>query len=397
MHAFVRLVTFLICGASLGFAGVPPGQVQVAAYYFPGWQRPAGDTNRTFAEWRNIETAIPRFPGHEQPKRPVWGYADEADPAVMAKKIDVAADHGLNAFIFCWYYHAQGPFIERALNEGYLHATNRARLPFALMWANHDLAPPWRIGAVTPQVFDQMTDLILRDYFIRPEYWRVDGKCYFSIYEVKTFIQGMGGIEPARVALQTFRQKAEASGCGGIHLNLIDWQLAQDPDAMRILRELGGDSLSSYVWVHHVPLKKFPAKNYNVLREEYFSGWDKKWAKSPVSHFPNVTMGWDATPRMKPEQPYMNSGYPDMSVLTNNTPAEFRKALAAARQRALTLPAGKQVVTVYAWNEWGEGGYLEPEARTGYAYLQAIKEVFAATATAPNRRLSRIGQGMDAQ
>ena len=41
-------------------------------------------------EWEFVKAARPRFSGHVQPKVPAWGYGDEADPEVMARKIDAA-------------------------------------------------------------------------------------------------------------------------------------------------------------------------------------------------------------------------------------------------------------------------------------------------------------------
>jgi len=72
----------------------------------------------------------------------------------MAQKIKAAADHGIDVFLFDWYYNAPGTFLERPLNEGYLKAPNNSRVKFALMWANHNLGTGK--GAVPRPVFDRL-------------------------------------------------------------------------------------------------------------------------------------------------------------------------------------------------------------------------------------------------
>jgi len=91
---------------------------QVAAFYFPQYHRdPQNDTwhGNGWTEWELVRAATPRFPGHQQPKVPLWGHEDEDDPAVMARKIDAAADYGVDAFIFDWYWYNGAPFLNAAI------------------------------------------------------------------------------------------------------------------------------------------------------------------------------------------------------------------------------------------------------------------------------------------
>lgn len=374
-------------------------EVTVVSYYFgnyhPGDPRNVKTKGAAWSEWELVKNAKPRFPGHQQPHIPLWGYQDESKPEVMAQKIAAAADHGITAFIFDWYYYNDGPFLDSPIDRGFLKATNSARLKFAFMWANHDWldihpyhhgAPPKLLypGRVTPEAFGKICDHVIKDYFSRSNYWRVEGKPYFSIYELQKLLESFGSVDATRAALDEFRAKARASGLPGLHLNAVMWgrailpgeQTAADP--VKLVRDLGFDSVTSYVWIHHVGLPDQQTE-YNYVRDRYFDYWTQAATNYGVPYIPNVTMGWDSSPRADQTQFFDNSGYPFMNIIKNNTPENFQTALALAKQRLLAEPHGLRILNLNCWNEWTEGSYLEPDTIHGFQYLDAVKKVFGSS------------------
>ena len=67
-------------------------------------------------------------------RKPLWGYVNEADPAVMSMEIEQATRHGVNVFIFDWYWYDGRPFMETTLDNGFLKAGNVDKMRFYLMW-----------------------------------------------------------------------------------------------------------------------------------------------------------------------------------------------------------------------------------------------------------------------
>jgi hypothetical protein len=369
---------------------------EVGVYYFPNYHvdpRNEAVHGPGWTEWELVKRAEPKFPGHPQPRVPLWGYQDEADPRVMARKIDDAADHGVTHFLFDWYWYDDGPFLQRALDEGFMGASNHDRLKFALMWANHDwldihpakrhAQPPLLYpGPVTRAAFDRLTDHVIERYFRHPSYWKIDGCPYFSIYELMTLMRGLGGISATRAALAEFRARARAAGFPDLHLNAIVWGVKVLPneravtDPREMLAALGFDSVASYVWVHHVALPSFPTTPYEAVAREAEAHWRRADQEYGVPFHPNVTMGWDSSPRTVQSDVYTNAGYPFGPVLAGNTPQRFRAALQQAKAFLDARDGGPKILSINAWNEWTEGSYLEPDTVHGMAYLEAIQEVF---------------------
>lgn len=374
-------------------------EITVAAYYYPCEHTdPRWDKAKYpgFTEWDLIRKAKPRFPGHKQPKVPLWGCTDESDPKVMAQKIDAAAEYGVGAFIFDWYYYDDGPYLEGALERGFLQATNNSRIKFGLMWANHDwfdiqgYNPADKIkllypGKVTPATWDKITDLVIARYFKHPSYWKIDGKPYFSIYEMSLFLENFGSVEGARAALDRFRQKARAAGFPELHINAILWGQPNLPggktpaDWPKLCADLALDSLTGYTWVHHGALNysTFPISDYAEGRDVYLKFYAGAITNYPVPYFPNTTINWDNSPRAHPDAKWDKPGAHVVNpVMVGNSPAAFRQACEMIKARLLAAPTQPKIVTVNAWNEWPEGSVLEPEQEYGYGYLEAIKAVF---------------------
>jgi hypothetical protein len=334
-----------------------------------------------------LQKETPKFEGHQQPLVPLWGYEIENDPKAMAKKIDAAADNGIDAFIFDWYYTDSGKYLENALEDGFLKASNNQKMKFSLMWCNHDLGK--LKGAVKPKTFDQIADYVIEKYFKHPSYWKINGAPYFSIYQFDTFLETFSNDTAKAIsALDRFREKVKAAGFTDLHLNGCLWGL-RGTNRDQTIKQLGINSTTSYVWIHHNALPDFPATEYIRSRDAYFNavnnggganGLETAANTLAVPYYPNVSMGWDASPRCGDVTPeYWQSNktpYPFGAVIVNNSPLLFKEALLKAKEYVSTKPAGEKIIVLNSWNEWGEGSYLEPDTIHQYEYLDAIKAVF---------------------
>ena len=145
----------------------------------------------------------------------------------------------------------------------------------------------------------------------------------------------------------------------------------------QVLKEIGFDSVTSYVWIHEHALDSYPTMEYADYRkicEQDFVRLTEKFKGIP--YYPNVTCGWDSSPRTVQSEKYGDLGYPFARVLVNNTPQEFEKALISVKKMLDKSDLKTKMFTINAWNEWTEGSYLEPDLRDGYGKLEAIKRVF---------------------
>jgi len=357
-------------------------EYDVAAYVWPAYQNEPrwaelGIFKDGKGEWQNVYEARPKWEGHNQPLVPLWGYEDESDPKVVEKKIDAAVSHGVNVFVYDWYWYGGRPFLEDALDKGFLGASNNGKMKFFIMYANHHVTrlwdnkvadkntkhPVWRAW-VDAEEFGKISRRWIEMYFSRPNYYRIEGKPVLMIYELKTFIDGVGGREAAKRSLDVLRRECERAGLGGVYIMVCDFAITR-----KDLDGLGVDGATIYNLVH-----------WNMIKEhEEYGEWAEKaqrrflTAKEELGvrdYFAHASVGWDT-----------NARYPANSVqptATNATPQKFEVVLRRAKDWAdcHSRPGASKLITVNSWNEWTEGSYLEPDTKLGFGYLETIRKVF---------------------
>ena len=84
-------------------ADAEAGRPAVVAIYYPHWHvYPKGNEwfHPGWTEWEFVKTSKSRFQGHTQPLVPTPGFLDGANPDDVAKEIDLAADAGIDAFLY---------------------------------------------------------------------------------------------------------------------------------------------------------------------------------------------------------------------------------------------------------------------------------------------------------
>ena len=383
-----KKMILLTCLLALSFASYAKQKYDVAAFLYPAYVSddprlrpfwPAG-----MGEWETVFTMQQRNPGHYWNRHPLWGYINEADPSVMEMEIEQATSHGVNVFIFDWYWFDGRPFMETTLTNGFLKAKNRDKMKFYLMWANHDVNNNWDTrfsrlkenniiwqGKIDRQEFEKICKRNIEMFFKQPNYYKIDGKPVFMIYDIPNLISGLGGIEETRDALRWFTEETKRAGFPGLDIQLTMWSVnvnysgfdgnKTDKPANEFVTHLGFTSSTHYQYAHMMGMND----EYLKLHEQAMRVWESSTSDFTIPYYPHVSIGWDNSPRLG-----------QSAVVRNNTPENFQKALEDAKQFVDNHPKLHPLITINSWNEWTETSYLQPDDLYGYGYLDAVKKVF---------------------
>lgn len=340
-------------------------------------------------EWEVIKKGDPRFEGHYQPKVPLWGYEMDNDPMVVEKWIQTALAYGVNTFVYDWYWFDHYPFLESALDDGFLGAPSNKKMNFFIMWANHDVKHnywnyhKWKddesilwTGVIDPQDWPGIVNRVINQYFIRPNYVKIDGCPVFAIFDVQNFLKSFANEQSAKEAMDYLRAETVKAGFPGLHyMMMCGGGFTADESGVNWVKERSILGPDSWAWYN---MGEFDC-DYLVHCEKAKSSRESWEGKLDFPVFPTVSIGWDDSPR------FPGHGPQDVTRF-HNTPKVFESYLRDAKEYA-DSHSDKQpkFVFINAWNEWVEGSYLLPDKLNGFGYLEAVRNVFGPSVHSDNR------------
>lgn len=356
VFTFVAVVC-VVWGLKLEASELSEGrQPWLGVYYYPGWS-PYTKGAHEPDPW----AVIKRFPERE----PVLGWYHDGLSKTVDQQLKWMADFGIDFVTFDWYWEHGRPAPEPAVSA-YLQSPERARVSYALLWANHNKAPA-----------SQEEWLALVDYWIarhlgNPEYLRVDGKPVLFVFSGDVLrdqakVVGLSTADMLRLA----RERAKAAGLSGIYFVLC--VPAVDYWVQDFAPKAGFDALSAYNYHFGVAgdarRRTRASHSFDELDAAYRMQWQWILDNSPLPYFVPMTSGWDRRPWGGSRDPMH-----DRSV---STPESFERHLRAGKAMIESNPEKTLGIGMLCcWNEYGEGTYVEPTRIFGTEYLKRVQQVF---------------------
>ena len=157
------------------------------------------------------------------------------------------------------------------------------------------------------------------------------------------------------------------AGLGRLHIGAC---ASHDTAVFPRLETAGFDSVTAYNYL------RTGATTRQSSYRQFLLGHETIWKRAReharrMRYIPELTVGWDSRPWHGPR--------------AERKFARRTEDLADAlrRLRATLDATGQNTALLEAWNEWGEGSYIEPNAAFGFADLEAVREVFAEPGARP--------------
>lgn len=366
-------------------------KTKVFAAYLPQYHE-TEDNNKFwglgYTDWVGVRNAKPQFDGHKQPKVPLnENYYDLTNYESIIWQANLAKEYGIDGFNIYHYWFKDGKqelqkpaeilLQHKEININFFFTWDNAS--WRRTWGNiqgNDWAPAFdknmsKSGSATLVEFQYGEEPqwkahfeYLLQFFKDERYYKIDGKPVFMF---------IGRSEPDKLlAMGMYWNKlAKEAGFEGMYLAtkkknffskpIFDADFSYEPETSawgkrRAIEKRIADCLGIKT-KRDEPVKYI--YNYGKVWEQII----KRARNCKSSEICGCFVKYDDTPRRGK----------DAMIITEDSPVLFEKYF--KEFYAIMCKKNTPFVLMTAWNEWGEGAYLEPDVEDKYGYLESLKRV----------------------
>lgn len=367
---------------------------KVIAMYLPQYHCiPENDKfwGKGFTDWVTVKKATPIYEGHNQPRVPLnENYYDLSIKENVEWQAKLAKAHGINGFgIYHYWFNNDTNLLTKPAEI--ILENKDIDIEYFFAWDNNNWKRSWsnvdgNAWAPVAENKEQKGPQILIPYILGTEpdwenhfnhllpyfkderYIKLDGKPIFMVWGISDGIQKMAAY------WDTLAKKHGFAGLAMIYkydeTGLFN-RVPMTPDAELMFKYEPSFTAWNKLTIPQRIIRKIhkvrstaeglKTYNYDKVWKEILSDANGRFSDKRIIN--GAFVDYDDSPRR---------GASRGKILVGGTPEKYKKYLTELLQ--ITKRQEKPFVFITAWNEWGEGAYLEPDTTRGYEYLNATKE-----------------------
>lgn len=322
-----------------------------------------------FTEWTAVKKAKPLFLGHNQPRIP-WqdNYYNLLNKDTLEWQSNLARKYGVDGFAFYHYWFEYGKKLLEKPAELFLKCKD-IDISYCFFWANETWARAWSnisnknvwmdganntsgSGVLMQQSYGDVSlwerhiDYLI-PFFQDHRYIKIDNRPLFIVYRPMHLycLPDMKDV---------WDRELRKFGFDGIYL-VGEFEEVWHPNICEI-------DAWMYMTTRNSDNKKINCGVELYDYDEYWHAFLRNilWLRDEMVYYCPI-VNFDNTPRW---------GKDGMAYF-NVTPEKFQRYMTYLLN--IAYKKRHKLIFINAWNEWGEGNYLEPDQKNKFAYLEAIQ------------------------
>ncbi len=331
-----------------------------------------------FTEWTNTRKTEKIFPNHNQPREPLNDhYYDLTCMEELLWQMRLARRYGLYGFCYYHYWFSGRLLLNKPLEM--VRDYEGDKLSYCLCWANEPWTRTWENRDNTiliSQGYGEEAEWeshfqYLLTYFKDPAYIKIDNAPILVIYR-------MNSIPHAEKLAEFLKRRAQKEGFTDLflieELNCYqDGSFISASNAILQFEPLYSMTLGKTEIDKLIYISQSKAFNWKFNSQKKIYGYDRLWKRVIANakrltwekeFYPGAFVDWDNTARKGKKG----------RIVLGSSPIKFGKYL--SKLERLAEKTNARFIFINAWNEWGEGTYLEPDKKHKYEYLEEVGKIW---------------------